>query len=680
MSKNKDTLTAFLDVSGAFDNVNTDILLTKLAKIGCSTSMVKFIKFITHERLIHTDISSDTARSTFKGVPQGGVLSPLLYIIYVADIVKNLPKNVVISQFADDIAIYTKVRSLNKSIKILETAITTIKNNLSGLGLSLSPQKTVLLHFNNKGILPNETSIKIDDHVIKSSGTAKFLGITFDYKMSFAPQIENVRKKCFKSLNIIKFLRGTWWGCDPETLTVIYKSFVRSIIDYGCFVYFPNRKEMILKLERIQFASIRYALGYRISTPTNILIAESKLPLIEERTKLLCNNYLSKALTNSSSQVYNIISKPCFRNRTGKKRNILIQKCIREIQWLKKRVSTKSQYNIYHYDYFTTTTSIPFNTELGKMLQPSKNANSMFNRILEDREGDIVDIFTDGSKILESESVGFACYCQRLNISICKNLNSHASVFTAECLALREALDIALQNPGNNFFIFSDSLSALQALENPKIDIKTTEYILDIKQKYNELIKNQSTTIKLFWIPSHKGIEGNEKADSLAKEATTLQTTSHLPIPFADFYESFKNTAKQNCCARISEQGLTKGKYYFEHYFTNKPKPWYADKQLPREFITWVNRCRADHYHLASSLTRKNFILDPRCKCGFENEDLNHVIWQCILYEEHRKKLLRKLLMLKHQSPYCIKVFLHQPNVKILLHVHAFLKSCNVSI
>ena len=72
-------------------------------------------------------------------------------------------------------------------------------------------------------------------------------------------------------MNIIKFLRVTWWGSDHETLIILYKSFVRSILDYGCFVYFPTQLNQIEKLEKIQYAVIRLALGYRINTPTNIL-------------------------------------------------------------------------------------------------------------------------------------------------------------------------------------------------------------------------------------------------------------------------------------------------------------------------------------------------------------------------------------------------------------------------
>ena len=84
----------FLDVRGAFDNVNSDILLQKLANIGCSKNVAQFIKFLTHERTIHTDTLGENFRQTGKGVPQGGILSPLLYLIYVKDITDNIPKSV----------------------------------------------------------------------------------------------------------------------------------------------------------------------------------------------------------------------------------------------------------------------------------------------------------------------------------------------------------------------------------------------------------------------------------------------------------------------------------------------------------------------------------------------------------------------------------------------------------
>lgn len=79
--ESKNVIAAFLDVKGTFDNVNIDILLTKLYEIGFSDSIIEFVKFLTHSRSIHTDCLGDDHRLAYKGVPQGGVLSPF-YIQY----------------------------------------------------------------------------------------------------------------------------------------------------------------------------------------------------------------------------------------------------------------------------------------------------------------------------------------------------------------------------------------------------------------------------------------------------------------------------------------------------------------------------------------------------------------------------------------------------------------------
>lgn len=84
-------IATFPDVKGAFDNVNIDILLSKLAKIGRSSRFLSYIKFISHERFIYTERTGESNRLIHKGVPQGGiqgVFSPILHILYVADIVK----------------------------------------------------------------------------------------------------------------------------------------------------------------------------------------------------------------------------------------------------------------------------------------------------------------------------------------------------------------------------------------------------------------------------------------------------------------------------------------------------------------------------------------------------------------------------------------------------------------
>ena len=177
-----------------------------------------------------------------------------------------MPSSAIVTKFADDIAIIIKRKSLKSSIKLMEKSLAVIKSNLDNIGLELAPLKTKLLHFNKQGLKPGEIELKIGNVSIKSCKEVLYLGVTFDFESTFQSHRTYVRKKCFQTMNIIKFLRGTWWGADPETLLLLYKSHIRSLIECASFVYFPHKKAQIQSMERMQYAAIRMALGYRIST------------------------------------------------------------------------------------------------------------------------------------------------------------------------------------------------------------------------------------------------------------------------------------------------------------------------------------------------------------------------------------------------------------------------------
>lgn len=129
--KNKDVIAVFLDVSKAYDNVHCDILTKKLASIGCSESLITFTQFLTKCRHIYTQSLNDQSRFSLKGVPQGGVLSSLLYAIYVKDITVNIPTSITISQFVDNVGAYCSYGSADKSIDIVEKGIKILIENLN---------------------------------------------------------------------------------------------------------------------------------------------------------------------------------------------------------------------------------------------------------------------------------------------------------------------------------------------------------------------------------------------------------------------------------------------------------------------------------------------------------------------------------------------------------------------
>ena len=544
--KKRDTLAAFLDVKGAFDNVNIQILLEKLASIGCPSNIIKFVKFITFERIIHTVSLSRDYRLVYKGVPQGGVLSPLLYNIYVSQITDNLPKSIVISQFADDIAIYCNKFNDQKSKKILEKTISTVHDNLYELGLELSPEKTVFIQFTKKKKPSRPSEIKIKNSSVKASDKVRFLGVILDYKLTFKQQTEEICKRTHKAMNIIKYLRGTWWGSVPQTLLIFYKSYIRSIIDYASYIYLPRSTVLIEKLEKIQYMAIRLALGYRISTPINVLIAESKMLFIEDRAKSLCYNYINKIISNKELLIHDTLirtSKNIDNIHNINNSRLLIQ-CIKSIKYTFPQIISRNKYTTYAYDYHTHTSNIDVNTDFGLSIKKNKDPNEQIKNLIEKENA--YAIYTDGSKSEYSNSVGCACILANSNTTIMKSINKQASVTTAESIAINCAVDHALTLTNKNVIIFSDSLSVLTSLKNAKFNIKTNPYILEIRKKtleFNAKTLNNSN-IKFYWIPAHRGILGNETADTKAKEAANLAPNSSLKIPFYDFRTLNKDLAK----------------------------------------------------------------------------------------------------------------------------------------
>ena len=97
-------------------------------------------------------------------------------------------------------------------------------------------------------------SVPVDSHTITISQEAKFLGLTFDSRLSWKPHINNLISRCKKNVNIIKSLCSTWWGADPRCLLTVYRALIRSVIEYGSSVLPIKNFSVFEKIEIIQRA------------------------------------------------------------------------------------------------------------------------------------------------------------------------------------------------------------------------------------------------------------------------------------------------------------------------------------------------------------------------------------------------------------------------------------------
>ena len=351
------------------------------------------------------------------------------------------------------------------------------------------------------------------------------------------------------------------------------------------FVYFPTRKTEIEKLERIQLSSLRTVLGFRSTTPTNIILDEAKISLIRKRAIFLRKAYILKVLSNTNLPVINSINRFFNKTKNNKfKRKRLLQKCIEECyQNHKNKIRSDSHYSIYISDYHTAVRDIAVNTELGSLLKKSKDVNETLSDTI--KLSNCIDIFTNGSKIKNALAVGSACVCPKLNIYCKKNITLEASIYTAELIAMDEALNIALSNVNTNYNILSDSLSALLSIKTTKIDSRLNPYILNIKMKYLQFIqKSSQNCLKNFiWVPAHIGIKGNEAADKLAKEATSSEPDEKIRIPHTGFLATLKQSAIINTQKSNIDHRQIKGINYFRSFLKHSSKPWVFNKNLSRK-------------------------------------------------------------------------------------------------
>ena len=207
-----------------------------------------------------------------------------------------------------------------------------------------------------------------------------------------------------------------------------------------------------------------------------------------------------------------------------------------------------------------------------------------------------------------------------------------------EATAIGESIQHILDHDIPHSSIFSDSKSALKTASGSNPSYSTSHLIFKISNLL--FLANQNNLdVSLIWIPGHVGVDGNEIVDVLAKNGSTDGPIFDLPLTHTDIWASSRLL---QCSSTIGEwikvsETRNAGQYYFKNFFDpNKVnKPWFSRTNLCRNFVVTISRLRTNHYSLAASLARKNFIESEECPhCGLPDEDINHVLWACPKYSD----------------------------------------------
>lgn len=207
---------------------------------------------------------------------------------------------------------------------------------------------------------------------------AKFLGITFDSKLKFNTQCSNVKEKAVRANAMLRYVNGVNKGMEVNTALMLYKSLVRATIEYGSFIYYPKDEKNGLKLERAQNAGLRTAMGYRNSTPNNVIIGETKVMKIKDRASLLARNFMAKTMIygdnglKSKLTELNRKEKANERAHTQREKTTVIGEAWDRVTRDKGSIVERNHYDIFKMNYWQNTVSIKADMIIGKEVKKGR--------------------------------------------------------------------------------------------------------------------------------------------------------------------------------------------------------------------------------------------------------------------------------------------------------------------
>ncbi|XP_057339514.1 uncharacterized protein LOC130677013 [Microplitis mediator] len=405
---------------------------------------------------------------------------------------------------------------------ILEKSLEKVNKWLKERGLEISPEKTVLMVFSRKR-KREVIRVKIEGKNIEESEETKFLGININNKLNWNSHISAIKTKAKQCNNIIKAVAGWKWGAHPSSVLQIYKGLVRATIDWGLIFYQDTSESNLVKIKRVQYAALRSATGNLITTPLNVLLHLAAEPDLKSRARYLSRKFLIRTSSKSQNQL-----DPAFRlmraaynrllSKNQEKKGARFLPTLFEL-WEKEAdtIGSINKYDkpamamvSYHSRFITTD----IDTETGREAIKSQNVKEKWKELIDQAYPEYTQIYTDGSKT--KNGVAAAAICPEKKLAVSGSMDKRITIMAAEIQAIKMAIRMAVRAEIKKVVICTDSLSTLEALGGPGSP-KDDKGIMEIRQSLGES-KDMGVNITMIWTPAHKGIEGNDEVDKMAKQ------------------------------------------------------------------------------------------------------------------------------------------------------------------
>ena len=302
LDNKKSAGTVLMDLSKAFDCLPHKLLLAKLKTYGFSDNSVKFMLSYLKERIQRVKINSNFSEwmEIKQGVPQGSILGPLLFNIYINDIFLVLNKSK-LCNYADDNTIWVTNENKNEIVYDLESEVAILNTWFTENYMILNGDKSKLITFQTNPVRHDVAQMNINGHVIKESNSVKLLGVTIDYQIKMDDHINKLCKEAGKKVNA---LARVSYFMEENKRILLMKTFITSYFNYCPLVWMFCSRKGNNRINRIHERAMRIAYRDYQSTFEELLI---KSKTVNSHTKNL--QYLA-------TEIYKTINglNPTFMN------------------------------------------------------------------------------------------------------------------------------------------------------------------------------------------------------------------------------------------------------------------------------------------------------------------------------------------------------------------------------
>ena len=615
MLKNgKVALGCFMDVEGAFDNTDFEVITRAAENREVKGLAVRWIVRMLSGRTVEANICGTNVKlGVTRGCPQGGILSPILWCMVIDSLLVKLNDSGFYAQgYSDDLSTLICGEFADTVGDLMRAAIKIVELWCLENKLKVNPVKTKMILFSRRRSEAVSTlgSFTLFGMEVDLKATVKYLGVIFDHKLTWIAHLEEKLNKCIGIFWLCRNAFGRTWGLSPRAIWWIFTAVVRPILSHGCIIWWPRvdvgtAKKRLDKLQRLACLCIT---GAKNSTSTAALEAILAIPPLDLFLKsvafnasvnIRCNGWWSSAFSAGHSAIVNLIDDERLYMPSDQ---------------------MKAEYMLD--DNFEW--SIPAADEwLGE------------RRIFPPTDG--IVCYTDGSKGNGLSGAGY--FCDALDLQRSLSTGSLASVFQTELYAVSKLCDELIEMVSDKkVYVCTDSQSSIQAIGAPCVRSRA---VLDCKVSLNELGKSNSVTI--IWVPSHCGIPGNEKADRLANRGASMNFTGPEPM-----FGVSSTTRKSIVKEWLRNEHLTRWTKYegakHTKLFCKAPSKEVSEAllSLRRSDVKSVVESITNHCGLNKHLFDINCADSPTCLCGLGDETGFHVVSLCPRYRFFRKLIMGK--------------------------------------